>query len=303
MKILILGVTGMLGHILYYYFNENKQYDVFGTVRCDYNLEKYFNKTLLYRLITDVNACEKKSFENVIKQIKPDLVINCIGIIKQLKASYDSILSISINALFPHQLAEICSNHNCRLIHISTDCVFSGLRGRYAEDDFPDADDLYGRTKYLGEVDSNNVVTLRTSIIGHELGTKISLIDWFLSQEEKVKGFSSVIYTGFPTVELASIINKYIIPDSKISGLYQVSSSPISKFDLLKLVAKIYGKEIEIIPDDSVKIDRSLKSDKFRKITGYTPPTWEELIYHMHEDYESRKDLYVIKELPHRSQQ
>lgn len=285
MKILILGATGMLGHTLFYYFSKNLEYIVYGTERNDENVDKFFSPEFVKRIIPGVDALNIESVENVIKKINPDVVINCIGIIKQLQESKDPILSISINSLFPHQLADICTDCKSRLIHISTDCVFDGKKGNYMDNDFADSDDLYGRTKFLGEVDYSNAVTLRTSIIGHELKGKLSLIDWFLAQEGEVKGFDKAIYTGFPTIEFASIMDKYVIHDSSLKGLYHVSSDPISKYELLKLVAKIYKKDIIIYSDSSIKIDRSLNSDRFRFKTGYVPLPWEKLINRMYDDY------------------
>ncbi len=292
MKILIFGATGMLGHTMFYYFSKNKNFDVYATEIDNQNFEKYFPGEMAQRVITGINAFDINSVRSVITQIKPDVVVNCIGIIKQLKESKKSIITISINSLFPHQLAEICAGNNARLIHISTDCVFKGSKGNYHDNDFADADDLYGRTKFLGEVDYPNAVTLRTSIIGHELRAKVSLIDWFLAQQGEIDGFTEAIYTGFPTIEFASIIDKFVIPCNDMTGLYHVSSEPISKCDLLKLVAEIYQKDIVIHPDSSLKIDRSLNSDRFRLKTGYTPPSWEELIKRMYEDYLEKKHLY-----------
>lgn len=293
MKILILGATGMLGHALFYYFSRSGRYDVYATETDNCVFEKYFPAEMSKRIITDVDAMRLESVRAAVKLVKPGVVINCIGIIKQLKESKNSVLSISINSLLPHQLAEICSENDARLVHISTDCVFRGDRGNYLDDDYADADDLYGRTKYLGEVDYPNAVTLRTSIIGHELKGRLSLIDWFMSQEGDVKGFTKAIYTGFPTVEFASIIDSYILPDTTLTGVYNVSSDPISKYDLLKIVAQIYKKENNIHPDDSLKIDRSLNSERFRMRTGFRPQTWGEMIKKMHEDYNERKNLYL----------
>ena len=161
----------------------------------------------------------------------------------------------------------------------------------YTEDDVPNAEDLYGRTKLLGEVSYSHCVTLRTSIIGHELKGRYGLIEWFLGQTGRVRGYRKAIYSGFPTIELARIISDHVLPDRELSGVYHVSSAPISKYDLLKMVAERYGKQIEIAPDEDFAIDRSLNSDRFRSRTGYSPPPWPELIDRMHRDYEAHKDL------------
>jgi dTDP-4-dehydrorhamnose reductase len=259
--------------------------DVFATARDNNTCGTYFRSPLKERVFSPLRADDFTSVQKVLLKYKPDIVINCIGVIKQLPAAKDHLQCIEINALFPHRLAKVCEEIGARLIHISTDCVFSGKKGMYTEDDFPDCDDLYGRTKLLGEVDYPHAVTLRTSIIGHELKSNVSLVDWFLSQEGKVKGYTKAIYTGFPTVELARIITDYVIPNRELAGLYHVSSDPISKYDLLRLVVKQYNKKIKIEPDGDFFCDRSLDSSRFRATTGYRPPSWEELVTLMHDDF------------------
>jgi len=182
-------------------------------------------------------------------------------------------------------LAAICRSRKVRMIHISTDCVFDGSKGNYKEEDFSDAKDLYGRSKFLGEVSGKGCLTLRTSLIGHELKNKIGLIEWFMVQQGKIKGYTDAVFSGFPTVEMAHILGRYILPNDDMEGVYHVSSSPVSKYDLLKLVAETYGKKIVIEPYNEVRIDRSLDSERFRKVTGYDPPHWAELVERMHRHY------------------
>ncbi len=292
MKILILGITGMLGHTLFFYLNKKKEYDIYATIRNKEEINRFFPTNLHNKIISDINVFNIETVKDIIKNNKPDVVINCIGIIKQLKEAKNSKISITINSLFPHQLAEICEVNNCRLIHISTDCVFSGKKGNYKESDYADADDLYGRTKYLGEIDYNNSVTLRTSIIGHELKHDVSLVDWFLAQNGNVNGYTKAIYTGLPTIEFAEIIDKYVITNPDLKGIFHVSSNPISKYDLLQLVKKIYKKNITIIPYNDFKIDRSLDSCKFNSTTGYKTPSWEELVLKMYNNYLENRSLY-----------
>ena len=214
-----------------------------------------------------------------IANLKPDVVINCIGMIKQLQNANNPLVVLPINSIFPHRLSLLCRLAGARLIHISTDCVFSGEKGGYTEKDISDANDLYGKSKYIGEIhDEFNTVTIRTSIIGHELNSKYALIDWFLSQDGTIRGYTKCIFSGLPTVELASVIKNIIIPNKELSGLYHVSSTPISKFDLLSIVAKRYGKNINILEDSEVVLDRSLDSSCFKQATGYEPPDWEVLI-------------------------
>ena len=188
----------------------------------------------------------------------------------------------SINALLPHRLARLCEVTGARLVHMGTDCVFSGAKGMYTEADASDAKDLYGRSKYLGEVDYPHAITLRTSIIGHELNGSRSLVGWFLAQEGSVKGFKRAIFSGLPTVEIARLIRDYVIPYPDLHGLYHVSAEPINKFDLLTLVANHYGKSIDILRDETFVIDRSLDSTRFRAVTGFHPAPWDELIRVMH---------------------
>ena len=284
-KVLILGATGMLGHTLFRRLSEMGGYEVHATARSIEGLSSWFKPELMARVVDGVDAYEFESVEHVITDIKPDIVINCIGIIKQLPEANNPETAIRINALFPHQVANACKAVGTRMIHISTDCIFSGKKGSYKEENPSDADDLYGRTKFLGEVYYPHCVTLRTSIIGHELKGTYGLIEWFLGQEGKVRGFTKAIFSGFPTVELARIINEYVIPNKELSGLYQVSSEPISKYDLLKLVAERYGNVIEIEPYDDFCLDRSLDSTRFSALTGYEPPSWPELVDMMYRDF------------------
>ncbi len=216
---------------------------------------------------------------------KPDVIINAVGIIKQLPTSKEVVETLKINSIFPHQLAQIAQASGARLITISTDCVFNGRKGNYTEKDISDAEDLYGRSKNLGEVSAPGCLTLRTSIIGRELQTSHSLVEWFLSNRgKKVKGYTEAIYSGFPTIILADIITDLIENHKNLQGLYHVSSETISKFDLLCLLKDFYKVPIEIEPYADFEIDRSLDSSKFRKETGFAPLGWEEMIEKMAQD-------------------
>lgn len=279
-NILILGASGMLGSTLMNYFFEQPNFNVHGTVRSADSLA-HFAPELRLKFLYGINMDSVDSLISAFNLAKPDIVVNCVGLVKQLSSSEDPLMTLPINAILPHRLAKICSVTNSRLIHLSTDCVFSGREGMYSETDTPDASDLYGLSKRLGEVTCDNAITLRTSIIGHELSGQRSLINWFLAQEGTVGGFSRAIFSGLPTVEIAKIIEKYIIPYPNLTGLYHVSADPIDKYSLLKLVAEIYDKKIIIRDDTSLKIDRSLDSTLFRRATGYTPPCWADLINEM----------------------
>ncbi|MCC8467248.1 MAG: SDR family oxidoreductase, partial [Rickettsia endosymbiont of Eriopis connexa] len=240
MKILILGVTGMLGNSMFRFLSQDSKFDVYATARNN-SARSYFSKDLSDKLITNVDVENHDSLVEVFNKTKPDAVINCIGLVKQLADANDPLKALPINSLLPHRLANLCKLANSRLIHISTDCVFSGKKGNYKESDFSDCYDLYGRSKFLGEVDYPHAITLRTSIIGHELAGNRSLINWFLSAEGQVKGFEKAIYSGFPTVELARIIRDFVLPNKELHGIYHVASKPINKLELLKLVAEIYN--------------------------------------------------------------
>ncbi len=281
-NILILGVSGMLGSALFKILSQ-LNYNVYGTVRSLQD-NSFFKKSELERIVQDIDVLNFDDLIALFNQIKPKIVINCIGVIKQQFASKDPLAVLPINALLPHRLSHLCSLVNSRLILISTDCVFDGLKGNYVESDKPNADDLYGKSKILGEIaDEKHVFTIRTSIIGHELYSKRSLIDWFLNSMDSVNGFKNAIFSGLPTCELANVIGNLIIPNQQLFGLYHVSVDPISKNDLLNLTKEIYKKEIKIIPSSDIRIDRSLNSDKFRFETGYKPPDWKELIENLYQ--------------------
>lgn len=279
-NVLILGASGMLGSTLMKHLSEQPDLNVYGTIR-SFNSLPNFKPKLRSKLLSDINMDSIDSLISVFNETKPHIVVNCVGLVKQLSVSEDPLITLPINSILPHRLAKICSATNARLIHLSTDCVFSGTKGMYTEIDTPDASDLYGLSKRLGEVTCDNAITLRTSIIGHELSGQRSLVNWFLAQQGTVKGFSKAIFSGLPTIEISRILEKYIIPNTNLKGLYHVSADPIDKFSLLKLVAKIYNKNITIQEDTSLKIDRSLDSSIFRKETGYIPPSWPDLISDM----------------------
>lgn len=281
MRVLVLGVTGMLGHDVFKVLDASPELEVWGTLRSSAGLS-HFSRKQHERMLSGVDVLDQDALTSVFARVRPDAVINCVGLIKQLSNANDPLVALPINALLPHRLARLCALGGARLIHISTDCVFSGSKGLYTESDVSDAEDLYGKSKYIGELhDQPNAITLRTSIIGHELGSNHALLEWFLSQRGSVKGYRKAIFSGLPTVELARVIRDFVIPSRQLQGLYHVSVDPIDKYNLLKLVAEVYGKEIEIVPDDNLVIDRSLDSTLFRNASGYTPPTWRELIEEM----------------------
>jgi len=287
MKILILGITGMLGSQLFRDFTLSEDLCVHGTYRSDVQALKSKNFSFDSDCVHKINAYLPKEIELLVEDLRPDFIVNCVGIIKQNQDITDSYDVLKTNSLLAKWLEFISQKFNSKLIHFSTDCVFSGDNGNYSEEDIPDALDLYGISKYLGEVTGESSLTLRTSIIGHELVRKSSLIDWFLSCNSPILGYKNAIFSGLPTVEISRILSTYIFSsDRKIQGLLHLSGYPISKFDLLSLVAKVYNKKIEITPDFAVKIDRSLNGEIFDKLTGYKKRKWEDLIFNMKISYD-----------------
>ncbi|MCG6261882.1 SDR family oxidoreductase [Vibrio vulnificus] len=286
MKVLVIGATGMLGYSIFANLSELSNLDVYGTVRSVNSLERFFPSS--DKLIPNVDVKDFETLERAISAVKPNLVINCIGLIKQHDVSKQHVDAIEINALLPHKIAQLCDSIQARLVHFSTDCVFDGKTGNYSESDLPTATDLYGKSKCLGEVDYGQHITLRTSIIGHELKSSVSLVDWFLSQEGSVRGFSKAVFSGLPTAYVAKVLADYVLPNPSLSGLYQLSVDPIDKYSLLSKVADVYNKQIEIERFEDFEIDRSLNSTKFREETGFVPPNWDELVVFMYADYRKR---------------
>ena len=279
-NILVLGASGMLGHAVLRFFSQSPGYQVWGSAR-SWGVPSQLPRAVRERIVCGVDVENTDSLIKLFAVSRPDVVINCIGLVKQLLQADDPLAAIPINALLPHRLAGLCEMVRARFVHISTDCVFAGTKGGYREADESDAHDLYGRSKYLGEVNYPQAVTLRTSIIGHELNSAHSLVGWFLAQQGSVRGFTQAIFSGLPTVELARVIRDFVIPNPELTGTYHVSAEPISKFELLSLVANVYGKNIAITPDDKLVIDRSLDSSRFRQTTGYAPPSWPDLVAQM----------------------
>jgi dTDP-4-dehydrorhamnose reductase len=277
LRLLILGGSGMLGHQLWR--GLHAQHDTWVTLRrpvADFAAHTLFDeaKAIQFDDITDDTALER-----ALGQAKPEAVINCVGIIKQRDEASDEALTLRVNAEFPHRLAKRCGEAGARLIHFSTDCIFAGTKGNYTESDPSDATDLYGQSKHQGEVADAHSVTLRTSVIGHELGTNLAFLDWFLSQRfQAINGYTKAIYSGFTTLEMARIVDRILTQHTDLSGVWHVASEPISKFGLLQLCREKLGWEGVIEPNDEFVCDRSLNADRFNQATGYTPPSWEAMI-------------------------
>tara|TARA_A100001388_G_scaffold96137_1_gene69961 strand:+ start:1165 stop:2016 length:852 start_codon:yes stop_codon:yes gene_type:complete len=278
LKILVIGITGMLGNTLLRSLSKNKKFSVLGSSRRD---KLKIHQKINYEHLKNLDVENEEEFFNTVKAHKPDVIINCIGVIKQLKHADEPLKVLPINSIFPHKLHYFCNQEDIRLIHISTDCVFSGKKGNYLETEISDAQDLYGKSKYIGELHGRNSLTIRTSIIGHEIDSKESLLEWFLSQEDRINGYTNAFFSGLTTLELSNVIENIILYHKDLSGLYHVSSKPISKYDLLNLIKKVYQKKIKIVPSDQVKINRSLNSEKFLKATNLEVSDWESMIESM----------------------
>ncbi|MDP2851933.1 MAG: SDR family oxidoreductase [Gallionella sp.] len=276
-RVLVLGASGMLGHAVLQVMAASGEHEIFGSVRSE-AAKCLLPRDLAGCLIVAGDVENQDVLVRLFRDVRPQVVVNCIGLVKQLAQADDPLVALQVNAMLPHRIFRLCELAGARLVHVSTDCVFSGGRGRYTEDDVPDARDLYGRSKLLGEVSSDGAITLRTSIIGHELGDSHGLVDWFLHQQGQCSGYTRAVFSGLPTIELAHVIRDVVIPRPDLSGIYHVASEPISKYDLLRLIAEVYGKMIEIVADDRLVVDRSLRADRFKTATGYVPVAWRELV-------------------------
>jgi len=276
-RILILGGDGMLGHQLLRSWAG--KHEVRVTLRGDHSSYVHYGLFDEANTFYGIDVRDFEAIESVARNFQPEAIVNAVGIVKQRSEAHDAIISLEVNSLLPHRLSLLCGGIGARLIHVSTDCVFSGSKGMYTENDLEDAVDLYGRSKLLGEVHDKQAVTLRTSIIGLELARKKSLIEWFLAQKGVIKGFTGAIYSGFTTLEMARIIESILIEHRDISGLWHVASEPINKFDLLSKLSGFMGrKDINLQPDTDFCCERSLDASRFNKTTGYRPPSWDEML-------------------------
>jgi dTDP-4-dehydrorhamnose reductase len=280
-KILVLGASGMIGHVLLRYFAQSPGFSVVGSVRTV--RERELLPQALHGQIVCGSDIEADGLAELFSRVRPNAVVNCIGVVKQAAEGRDPLAAISVNALFPHRLLRLCKLSGARLIHLSTDCVFSGAKGMYSEQDTADATDLYGRSKLLGELDDLQAVTLRKSAIGPELEGTLGLLGWFLSQRGRTKGFTRAVFSGMTTLELARVIRDFVLPRPDLHGILHVAAEPIDKYRLLCLIAQIYGLAIEIEPDDQLAVDRSLDASLFRRLTGYVAPSWPDLLRAMHQ--------------------
>ena len=283
MTVLILGGAGMLGHKLVQVLRN--EFDVWSSVRGSAAAYASYGLLDANRILAGVDAHDFDTIVKAFAASRPAAVINCVGIIKQRPSASDPVLSLTINSLLPHRLQQLCRATGARLIHFSTDCVFSGRRGSYTEQDPSDAEDLYGRTKFLGETDGAGALTIRSSVVGRELSTTSGLVEWFLSQRGRtVRGYTRAIYSGFTTQRMGSIVRSILLEHPALCGTVQISSDPISKYELLGLLRDAYKVPVQIEPDESVRIDRSLDSSAFRAMAAFTPPSWRQMVEEMASD-------------------
>ena len=264
----------MLGHVLWRECRE--RLETYATVRGEVGSGVPDPDSV----VPGVRAEEPETFERALAETHPDVVVNCIGIVKQADAVADPVTTVRVNSLFPHELAALCVRRNVRLIHLSTDCVFSGRRGSYTEGDEPDPVDFYGRSKLLGEPSGHGVLTLRTSMIGWELGgRRQGLLEWFVAQRgSTVSGYTRAVFSGPTSPVLAGLIAELAERHPELEGMRHVGAGPIAKYDLLLALRKALALDVEIVPDDGVVIDRSLDSSEFRDTTGWRPPPWDEMV-------------------------
>jgi len=283
MKVLVVGASGMLGHKLWQTLSS--EVDTYAGVRQSLRAYSKYGIFDPDRLIPELDTRDFGTFIRAFNCVKPDVVINCIGIVKQVSSHASAEDFIRVNSLFPHQLAELCALCSTRLIHISTDCVFSGDQGMYSEEDNPDPVDLYGRSKFLGEVSGANCLTIRTSILGRELERSTGLLEWFLKQpDQTIKGYTEAIFSGMTTRALSNTLLEIVTQQPSLTGLYHVSSKAIDKHDLLSRIKDAFQLNTVVEPFDEYRVDRSLDSSTFRQQTGIVIPEWDEMIQELVSD-------------------
>jgi len=282
--ILVLGATGMLGHMLVRVLS--KTHSVFGTISNPYDQNDYIDRLLpRSQCIDQVDVTDVSRVVSVIRKGQPDVVLNCVGLIKHKMDERRILDAILVNSVFPHQLAEMCTEFGIRLIHFSTDCVFAGTPGMKRMTDIPDAVDVYGSTKRLGEVDYGTSLTLRTSIVGRQIVGAESLIEWAFSRRgQTIDGYRNAIYTGLTTRALSDVVAQVIDECPDLAGLYQVASSPISKFELLSELNVRLHLGMTINRNTTFECDRTLDGSEFSKVTGIQVPSWESMLSELCED-------------------
>lgn len=288
MKILILGGDGMLGHQLL--LSLQNKYDVHVTLRQEKHAYQAFPMFHAKNSYFGIDVLRENDVARVMQDLKPAILINAIGLVKQRSIACEALPNLEVNALLPHRLAMLCEKYKTRFLHVSTDCVFSGRKGGYTEQDISDAEDYYGRSKYLGEVHYPHCLTVRTSFIGLELSRKTSLLEWFLAQTGEIKGFCRAIYSGITTQEMGNVVDMLLTRQPDLSGVWHVASEPISKYDLLMQLKNLLQRDDIIIkPDNDFICDRSLSGSAFEQKTGYRIPSWDAMLKQLAEQIQQRE--------------
>ena len=287
MRILILGTSGLIGHKLFQILGKRFG-DIHGVLHHDGSVEKAASLFDNENCYFNVDVLDTHKIKKILNEIKPDVILNCAGITKRRPEINDPLLAIGLNALFPHKLAQWAKEHNCRVIHFSTDCVFDGKIGDYTEDSLTTGEDAYGRTKALGEIQYDHTLTIRSSFIGRELSVFSELLEWLIAQEGKtIKGFTNAYYSGISTLEMSRVVGDIIEFHQGVSGLRQLSCiEPISKFELLCLARDAFGVNVEIVPDGNFTIKPTLNSDKLKSEINLSIPSWPQMMADLAADNE-----------------
>ena len=296
MKLLILGASSMQGHKMFQMLGEIYP-ETYGTISGGIAAEPLKRIPFFQtdKVIPDVNPMDFQCLEGIIKDIRPDWVINCLRVATHGSEIAPPVLCITVNSLLPHRLAEMASAQGSRLMHFSSDCVFTGKKGLYTEEDVPDATHAYGQTRLLGDVRADNTLVLRSSVIGRELAGHSSLLDWFLMQKGKtIKGFTRAIYSGLSSIETSRVVQMILEKAPLLAGLYHVASEPINKYDLLKLAKEAFHLDVTIHKEEGTSVDRSLNAEKFRAATGYIAPSWKSMMEELAAENE-QYELWGIK--------
>ena len=275
MRLLITGADGMIGHGLWRYFSQSPDHEVVAAVRSAAQLCAFGARRVEQTGDLDDEAAAAK----LIDRVRPDWVINCAGLTKHADNGEDAVKVIRANCLLPNLLANATEQSGARMLHVSTDCTFLGTRGHYAESEAPDANDLYGRSKVLGEItDRAHVLTVRTSTIGFEVASKRGLLEWFLDQRGSCRGFSRAIFSGLTSHELARVLDEHVLDRSELSGLLHIAGPAIDKLSLLRAMRQHFSVPVDIEEDASFVIDRSLDGSRFCALTGFQPRRWDDML-------------------------